>query len=980
MRILIFSCMLVVGVTLTAIAQTSRISGVVADTWGPLPGVRVALDTTRKVTTDAEGRFAFYDLSAGVHRISVYAAGFDVADVEVVLGAAQAVDLGIIRLHENRQLQEIVVSENLSGREVKAVSIMRLASRQMSVLAAEGMAKLPDRNAAEAIQRLAGVVMERDQGEGRWVSFRGTPADWGSALINGDRMPVADEENKTRALNFDILPTSLIEYIVLSRTLTPDMEGDAIGGSANFITREAPTKRLAHASVALGYAEKAGRPLFNGALTYGDRSPNKKFGFLLGAGIYSRHWATDNNQLFYGTNYDQSISRIELRAYNGRRSTVGASAALEYTPSQRFRWYLKCLLGSARDLEYNRKVIFAYNPGIGQSIKIQNINDLLTNRFLGGSAGGSYRKEGNRLDWKIATYNNRFRYGNIPFPGSRDPRNGYYVVEFEKQVYYTDFLFLDDNGEPTDEYNAAYRYKFLDIDSPVAGYGDNHRQLNPTWRNIIPVVPTDTLFQFVKLYTETNQSRETDPLVAQADFKQTVSSRLSWQTGVKFRSKRGSRRVGLEVWDRNPNFPAAIVYDDFERRNIDRTFLPEFGAPYEALMPPFLSASALESFLPTNADRLRYLPFGVNTPYYNQFIGSSYQYRETVTASYLLAEWHLSEALSVHAGIRGEHTIPLVSADSVIEDIPNSTRYLVKKSAGSRYGALLPMINVRWNAPEKHQWRFGLTRSFRRPNFNELKPGQPSIDYTNFELILGNPGLKPSFSWNVDLNYTRYATGSRFFSTGLFFKQVTNHIYTAFENAGADNVGVSNEFQVPGGVISKKYQNAPSAYAAGVEFSYTGKFTGWSGWGKNLGINANYTLTDARMRIPARTRAQPLPRQSRHLANAALFFENERASVRLACNYKSPYLMELNLFAVKDPNTGLAQIIHQDNDYDTFIGNNLSVDFSGSVKTGRQISLYAEWNNLTNAPLIIYRGRKDRPQKIEYYGTKIMAGIRLNIQ
>jgi hypothetical protein len=56
------------------------------------------------------------------------------------------------------------------------------------------------------------------------------------------------------------------------------------------------------------------------------------------------------------------------------------------------------------------------------------------------------------------------------------------------------------------------------------------------------------------------------------------------------------------------------------------------------------------------------------------------------------------------------------------------------------------------------------------------------------------------------------------------------------------------------------------------------------------------------------------------------------------------------------------------------------VDFSGSVKTGRQISLYAEWNNLTNAPLIIYRGRKDRPQKIEYYGTKIMAGIRLNIQ
>ena len=272
--------------TLVTWAQQAVLQGIIADEKGPLPGMIVRLDTTAFGTvTDMDGRFSILAVPYGTYMLRTSGVGYQPFTQTITLDSS-IIDLGTLSVSAT-SLQEVVVRGNTRPSESKAINLMKTAGTLMNIVSSEGVAKLPDRNVAEAVQRLPGVVMEADQGEGRFISFRGTPSDWSSALVNGDRMPVADEESKTRAMNFDIFPSSLIDYIAVAKTLSPNMEGDAIGGSANFVTRNPPLKRLLQASFGYGYNAQAQQPIYNGMLAFGDRSKNKRFGYLIGGSLYN---------------------------------------------------------------------------------------------------------------------------------------------------------------------------------------------------------------------------------------------------------------------------------------------------------------------------------------------------------------------------------------------------------------------------------------------------------------------------------------------------------------------------------------------------------------------------------------------------------------------------------------------------------------------------------------------------------------------
>lgn len=361
-------------------------------------------------------------------------------------------------------------------------------------------------------------------------------------------------------------------------------------------------------------------------------------------------------------------------------------------------------------------------------------------------------------------------------------------------------------------------------------------------------------------------------------------------------------------------------------------------------------------------------------------VGSSYTYRENAYAVYAMAEWNVSEKLFIVPGVRAEYTAPQVRADSIITIDPAlGTVALVEVRAGKNFWSLLPMVNARYAMNEQTNLRFAVTRTFRRPNFNEIKPGAATIDYSNNDLVYGNPNLKPTYSWNFDAAWERYLGPASMMSAAVFYKSVKDHIYTAFESSSQDNTGISNEFQIPGGVIAKKFQNAPTAYAAGFEVSFNSKLKFLPGALKHLGIQANYSYTHARMDIEARAREQALPRQSPNVANLALFFENGIITTRIGLNYRDPYLYELNLYAVKDPASEQSIVVHQDNDYDVYIGKSLTVDASFSWRFHKNFSFFAEANNLTNTPYVRYRGRVERPVKTEYYSVRGLAGFRFEL-
>lgn len=158
-------------------AQKGTISGTITDTQSPLPGATILLSNNQKATTDFSGAFSIQDVRSGSFELQISYIGYEVKTIKVEIKDNQKLNLGIIQLSTNsKELNEVVVS-GMSQRnsEARALNMQKKSMSIVNVIAADGIGKLPDRNAAETVQRMPGVSIERDQGEGRFVSVRGLP-------------------------------------------------------------------------------------------------------------------------------------------------------------------------------------------------------------------------------------------------------------------------------------------------------------------------------------------------------------------------------------------------------------------------------------------------------------------------------------------------------------------------------------------------------------------------------------------------------------------------------------------------------------------------------------------------------------------------------------------------------------------------------------------------------------------------------------
>ena len=971
--------------TIGSYAQNASIKGNIKGNTDVLIGATILIEETNQGTaSDEKGQFEFKRLLAGTYTLQINYIGFQEERISITLKKDEQKDLGQISLKAAAtNLEEVQVEGKLEeGGEMSARMKMLKSDRIANVVGEESIERLPDKNAGEALARLAGVVLETDQGEGKYVSFRGTPVDWSSTLVNGDRMPIANEEMVGRSLNFDVLPTSLVAYIENTISLTPYFEGDAIGGTANLITKEIPDSSKLELQSGYGYNVKARKPIWNGALSYGNRLFGGKIGILAGGSIFTRNWSTDNYEIFYGNNNNHSLERLELRKYNGLKTSYGANAKIDYRINNNHRLYAAGFLGITDDDEFNRVTQFNWVAGVGQSLRVQNRHSILSNELTGIEAGGQHQVGKLGIDWKVAQYENTFQYGPVPFEEG-NPSNGFFVVEFEKVVRYNDYLNLDEEGNITDPFNAFTRLKLLDIDSPIPEeYGDPYDRIIPTYDNIVAVKPSDTLFVFNKAFSELNRHVEKDPLVARLDFNYDYSQNIKLRAGLKYRTKEGTRRLGLDGWVRNPLDPGIIVIDEFnpQHYNNEADFLSEIGSPYVGEVPPFLSNEQIDNFIPAMGDRIIYLPFGTNTPFYKEYVGSSFVYEEDVVAAYAMANVKASPRLNITGGLRFEDTDVRIAADSVVDNIAENTREIVQVTLNKRYPAILPMVNLRYQLKERSLLRLSLTRSFRRPNFNELKPAEPEIHYSHFHVLYGNPQLEPTFSWNSDLSIQHFFGLKGMIILSLYYKRVTNHIFSSFEAQDLDIAGESNQFLVPGGLVSKRYKNAPYANLAGAELTISRKLDFIADALRNFELMLNYTYTYSRMRIDSREELQPLPRQAPSLFNLRLSFDSPKFNANLGLNYRDPYLEELNLFALKDPSTGEVTVIQQDSQFDIYMGRNVSMDGSIAWNIHPNLSITLEINNILNTPFIVYRGRRERPIQTEYYGQRGQIGFRYTVE
>ncbi|HYP17760.1 MAG TPA: carboxypeptidase-like regulatory domain-containing protein, partial [Opitutus sp.] len=238
-RFLALLSALTLTVTLTAQTAASgagTVTGRVTDatTALALGGVRVTVAGDGETYTTATGDYVLLNVPAGAQRIEFSYVGYPelAQTVDVRPGASVTADVTLGQ--EAVQLDRFVIQGSLVG-TARAINQQRSAATLTNMVASDEIGNFPDQNAAEAIQRIPGVSLYRDQGEGRYIVLRGLNYTFTSLKVNGGSFAGADLGERATAL--DVIPADALAAIEVTKVPTPDMDGEGLGGQVNIKTK-----------------------------------------------------------------------------------------------------------------------------------------------------------------------------------------------------------------------------------------------------------------------------------------------------------------------------------------------------------------------------------------------------------------------------------------------------------------------------------------------------------------------------------------------------------------------------------------------------------------------------------------------------------------------------------------------------------------------------------------------------------------------
>lgn len=924
--------------TIFVSAQKQIITGTVSDNSQPLPGATVKINGVSKIViTDVDGKFSVNDLKPGHYDLQFTYIGYEPQKMTIDLLSDQSLDLGIISMFQKRKnIDEVVITGSLKNSEARALNMQKNAINISNVIASDGIGKLPDRNAAETVQRVQGVSIERDQGEGRFVSLRGLPPFWASTTINGNRLPTAEEETTSRATAFDFFPTELISYVHVNKSFTPDMEADGIGGGVNFITKTPPMKTEFRGTIGTGYNAKSDKGVYNLGLLYGGRTKDKKFGYLVNFSHFIRNWSTDNFEA--RRSGDEGVFRMELRDYNGVRKTTGANAALEYVLSPKSTLYLKGMYGTLSDDEthYKHRVRFDKFSSANNTarVELQNIHNLLITELTSVSLGGNHQFNKSKIDWDLSCYNNLFKYGNIP----DKQNNSYYVIKYTQNGVGINPNYISDNGNGPRAYWKADGGK-LDYKDPDALFGFYS---NPNFKMDASQMRFTDL-EFYKVYVQ-----EKDKIVAGFNHEINASDKLTLKYGLKYRDKERNARFS-DIFYNWSNGTAPLL-SDFSQHITTQpgatNYLSEMNTSIGNTFGPVLSTGGMDQFWFQNQGNLTINKTDSEALEYNKALGRNFDVFEKHADAYGMGTYKINDQITILGGVRLSNTHTKVKGFNVVDDV------LTPVENVKNYLAVLPMLHLKYMINDKTNLRFAATRTFSRPNFGDLTPGGTYIEADN-EFKGGNPNLNPTYSVNLDLMGEYYFSNVGILSGGIFYKSITDPI---FQDSFIGNYNGIN------GVQFSAPNNGKAAWLGGIELGINRRFDFLPGFLQYFGTQLNATFMTSEMEKPS-GRMVKLPYQAKELYNIQLFFEKKGFNARLAYNHKGKFAVE---YAEEDL-------------YDSYYGKYSNLDFGTSYQINKHITVFADVNNILNKPLIYHFGKDEqRPEQVEYYGVRGNIGVKLN--
>ncbi len=318
-------------------ARAGTITGRVTDPAGhALSGAVVRLDGLgRSSLTGEDGRFRLSGVPAGTHLLRASYIGYTAASAEVRVADGSAAAQDLVLEADPIDLEGIQVYGRLTRGQAEALNEQRTSPNLKYVVNEEEFDRYPDVNAAETVQRLPGVSIARDQGEGRYVQVRGMGEQLNSLTLDGIRIPSVGRFAE-RSVELDLIQSSLIEEITVTKALRPDMDADALGGVVDMRLKRAGVVPELTLELGGGWNDQQseldtyGQGIRTVNAAAGRRFRDDRLGVLLAAGYHD----TERGSLFESWRYREdegsALARHRTTDYDVGRERLGIIGNVDY--------------------------------------------------------------------------------------------------------------------------------------------------------------------------------------------------------------------------------------------------------------------------------------------------------------------------------------------------------------------------------------------------------------------------------------------------------------------------------------------------------------------------------------------------------------------------------------------------------------------------------------------------------------------------
>ena len=829
MKRLLFSAVLLAA-SATAI-QAHTLDGIVKDnkTGEPLIGTVVRVKELPNVgtTTGLDGSFTLHELpDKGKYTLVVSFMAYKTKEIVVDVANDDKVDIPMDE--DLKQLGEVVVTGRREYRSDRsAVESVKNAGNVLNVMSQQSIQLSPDVNVASVLQRVSGVTMERDaSGEASYAILRGMDKRYNYTLVNGVKIPSPDDKNRYIPLN--IFPSDLMDRLVVSKSLTADMEGDAAGGVVDMVMKDAPSCFQLQANAAIGttdYFWKDGRdyltsnrsdytkkapyeafgseykasmsdfkngpmqlkshsmpaPNFIGGLSVGNRFWNDRLGVMLAGSIQNTFRGTErtyNSVKMASGEQAMYISKLNHRYYSIHDLTTGVHAKVDLTlPKHKIEWYNMYVRTNSKGVRYNNSIGTEY-IGANSYTQDDEIRSLSTTQsiFATNLKGTHHLTKNFTLDWS----------GIFSQAKEEDPDRTYVTLS---------------NSVSTE----------ADADGNILS-----GNLWDTNKNITKTFPKDAERRF-------QHNMDTDwagyiNLTYDTHFANDVEA--LWKAGAQYRRKERSNRYYSYIFS-----PADNAQD--------------------------LDGNGLEQF--DNVDWV------CKTPY-SQASQLNYDSKEHIGGAYAMVtlKTKLGELI---AGFRAEHTNQIYT---MLQHFRN-----MGQTGEQSYWDYLPSASLKWTPTKNMNIRLSYYRSINRPGFYEIVPYQIMGEEYQEK---GNPNLKRARIDNVDLRWEWFPSKTEQILAGVFYKYLKDPIEQVFVTSDGKIGAGTDAYYMP--------DNLGNAKNMGFEIDVI-KYI------RHFGIKANYTYTYSKITTSKReykegsaeyksgvTQSRPLVNQAPHTANISLLYKD----------------------------------------------------------------------------------------------------------